>query len=228
MTDQKPRKLRVGKSGVVPSWELEDDALRDGFKRIAGVDEAGRGPIAGPVAAAAVILPPDRALPWLARVNDSKVLTAPARERLAQRIIEECIVGTALVPPDVIDDRGIAAATRLAMVRAVEALLLPPDLVLVDGLFPLSSEALPSRPVVHGDGRSLSIAAASIIAKVVRDRVMRDLDIHFHGYGLARNKGYATKDHLDALERLGPTIIHRRSFAPIRQDGLSVDITDDA
>ncbi|MFQ5879298.1 MAG: ribonuclease HII, partial [Dehalococcoidia bacterium] len=177
--------------------------------------EVGRGPLAGPVMAAAVVLPSDCNYLWLAQVRDSKLLTARVREYLAQRIREVAMVGTAAVPPAAVDALGIAVASRRAMLLAVQALPQPPHHLLVDG-FALPECPLPQTPMVDGDARSLSIACASIVAKVQRDQLMAEVDFRYPGYGFARHKGYATAEHRAALARLGPCPIHRRSFAPVR------------
>lgn len=183
-----------------------------GFRRIAGVDEAGRGCLAGPVVAAAVVLAPDCAIRGLA---DSKLLTPAARERLYQAIVERAVwaVGTATVAE--IDELNIHRAALEAMRRAVAALEPPPDFVLVDGGHPLELE-LPQRSLVGGDRRVAVIAAASIVAKVTRDRLMQDLHRRDPRYGFDRHKGYATPDHLAALARYGYSALHRRSFRPRR------------
>ena len=200
-----------------PTFEIEQRLRAEhGYVRIAGTDEAGRGPIAGPVSAAAVVIPQASEFPWLNAVNDSKKLTARQREQLAGLILESCFVGAAMVSHEKIDEIGIVPATRLAMRRAVEALLFLPDFLLVDGMA-LPDAPCPHEPVIHGDALSLSIACASIIAKVLRDRHMVEMNTAYPGYGFSRNKGYLTEEHRAGLDRLGPSPIHRRSFAPIRQ-----------
>jgi ribonuclease HII len=182
--------------------------------RVAGVDEAGRGPLAGPVIAAAVILDPQRPIDGL---RDSKRLTARARERLFDAIQEHALawaVGRAEV--DEIDRINILQASLLAMKRAVEALNPAADCVLVDGN-QLPALHCPAEAIVKGDSKVEAISAASIIAKVSRDREMIELDRQFPGYGLAQHKGYPSKAHMAALESLGSTSIHRRSYAPVRR-----------
>ncbi len=182
---------------------------------ICGIDEVGRGPLAGPVVAAAVILDPKRPIDGL---DDSKKLTEKCREQLFEQIRSRALawsLGRAEVAE--IDELNILWASLLAMRRAVEALPLCPRHALIDGNripedLPCSAEA-----IVGGDGSEPAIAAASIIAKVSRDREMKELDGHFPGYGLARHKGYPTKQHIDALQRLGVSEIHRRSFGPVRR-----------
>ncbi len=192
-----------------------------GATRIAGVDEAGRGALAGPVFAAAVILPlDDEALPGaLSEVRDSKLLSAAARERLFPLICERALaIGIGYAPSELIDAQGILPATRLAMAEALRVLAPAAEAVLVDGPLRLAPAALLQRPVVRGDRYSLSIAAASILAKVSRDRYMAALGERFPAYGFGRHKGYGTAEHLRALGLLGPCAEHRRSFAPLRDE----------
>lgn len=197
-----------------PDFSLETAALARGAHVICGVDEVGRGPLCGPVTAAAVRLDPARIPPGL---NDSKKLTAPRREALFQQILETAEVGIAHATVAEIDELNILHASHLAMKRAIAALPTAPDHALIDGNrlppdLPCSAEA-----VVKGDARALSIAAASIMAKVTRDRIMVDLAQQFPGYGWERNAGYPTRDHLEALLNLGVTPVHRRSFAPVHK-----------
>jgi ribonuclease HII len=166
--------------------------------------------------AAAVLLPPCCLFPWLARVRDSKVLPPARRQELAGRIREDAVaIGVGVMPHDLVDAIGIVEATRRAMLAALAELSSEPEFVLIDALS-LPRCSLPHRPIIHGDGLSLSIACASIVAKVARDQLMLKADDRFSGYAFARNKGYATREHLDALTRLGPCPIHRRTFAPVR------------
>lgn len=182
--------------------------------RIAGVDEVGRGPLCGAVVTAAVILDPARPI---AGLNDSKKLTEASRERLFDEIREKALAWCiARAEVEEIDRLNILHATMLAMQRAVEGLSIVPELVLIDGNR-CPRLAVPSRAIVKGDATVPAIAAASILAKVSRDREMQVLEKHYPGYGLAKHKGYPTAEHLAALQRLGPTPIHRRSFAPVRQ-----------
>ncbi len=199
-------------------YRYERAAWRSGFLRVAGVDEAGRGPLAGPVVAAAVVLAPDRPIPGL---QDSKLLTAARREFLFDRILEEAAaVGIGMVDPETIDRVNILEATRLAMLAALDKLAPRPDLVLVDALR-LSALPCPQTSLVRGDRRSASIAAASIVAKVTRDRLMLEAEARFPEYGFGRHKGYPTPEHLAALRRHGPCPIHRRTFHGVwRQDDL--------
>lgn len=199
--------------------DFDHEAALDG--RVAGIDEAGRGPWAGPVVAAAVILPPDLdALPALAGLDDSKKLSAARREALFATLGEAAAAGALALGVGVasvaeIDNINILAATMLAMRRAVDALPERPDHALVDGNR-LPDLPCPATTLVGGDAKSLSIAAASVVAKVTRDRMMTALDAQHPGYGWATNAGYGTAAHRAGLDRLGPCEHHRRSFAPIR------------
>jgi ribonuclease HII len=201
----------------------EREAWNAGHRLLAGVDEAGRGPLAGPVVAAAVCIDRHTALRELSGsldgLTDSKQLSAAARERYAAalRASRGIRIGLGVVDPALIDRVNILQATILAMTRALQALPHLPDLALVDGR-PVAGLPCPSRAIVRGDGASLSIAAASVIAKVERDRMMVELDALHPGYGLARHKGYGTPEHLAALRALGPCACHRRSFRPIAPD----------
>ena len=194
-------------------YELEHKAWEDGFDMVAGVDEAGRGPLAGPVAVAAVILPHDLYLP---KLNDSKKLSAGVREELYAEIQEKALsVGVALIDAQTIDRVNIYQATINGMYEAVFSLQPEPDKVLIDAV-PLDNLPMPSQSIIKGDARSASIAAASILAKVTRDRLMDAYDKEYPEYGFARHKGYGTAEHLAALEKYGPCPIHRVSFEPIR------------
>ncbi|MCL4426081.1 MAG: ribonuclease HII [Firmicutes bacterium] len=192
-------------------YRLEEEAHRAGYQLVAGVDEAGRGPLAGPVVAAAIILPESLLIPGL---NDSKKIPEEKRERLYDQILHQALAfGVGRADPEFIDQHNILRATFWAMVQAIRNLPLVPDLVLVDGGFPIRNLALPQRAVIRGDSLSCSIAAASIIAKVTRDRLMREYDLVYPEYGFSQNKGYGTPEHLAALTRFGPCPIHRRSFS---------------
>ena len=199
----------------MPNLSLEISLQARGFLRIAGVDEAGRGPLAGPVAAAAVILP----LKFRCRgLDDSKKLPAPERERLYEKITNHprVVWAFAIASCEEVDRLNILRATHLAMRRAVESLPDAPHHCLIDGL-PVRDFPFPHDGIVKGDGRSLSIAAASIIAKVRRDRIMAELHDEYPHFGFARHKGYGTKEHLEALRIHGPCCHHRRSFEPVAQ-----------
>ncbi len=201
-----------------PTLRLERRLQRLGYHLIAGIDEVGRGAWAGPVVAAAVILPLDnphlRAA--LRGVTDSKQLTARQREHLFDRIRAEAVAfGVGGASALEVDQAGLMAATRAAMERAVAMLNPPPEALLVDAVDLTPVLAVPQRSVIYGDALSLSIAAASIVAKVSRDRWMAGLEQRYPGYGFARHKGYGTPEHCAALERLGASDIHRLSYAPI-------------
>ncbi len=199
--------------------EREHRAL--GYGLIAGVDEAGVAPLAGPVVAAAVILPPDVQLPQL---NDSKQLTPETRERLYVAITQVATaVGIAQASVEEIDRLNILQATRLAHKRAIEGLGVRPHLVLIDGRFAADVPVV-QLAIIDGDATCASIAAASIVAKVTRDHLMADLAARFPGYGFAQNKGYGTRAHIEVLRRLGLTPIHRRSFFPLKaaQEPLAI------
>jgi ribonuclease HII len=199
-------------SSLLPNFDFEREALTRGFARVAGIDEAGRGPWAGPVVAAAVILDPDDLPEGL---NDSKKLIPARRAELHDIILAKAEVGIGIVDVAAIDRDNILQATYAAMIQAVAALASAPLFALVDGNR-APKLACPVETVIEGDGKCLSIAAASIIAKVTRDRMMIDLDEQCPGYGFAKHKGYGTAEHQEALARLGPTTHHRRSFEPIR------------
>lgn len=199
-----------------PSFVEEEMLLAQGYQRIAGVDEAGRGPLAGPVVAAAVILPQDIDTPWLNLVRDSKQLSSSLRELLFDRIHTVAIgIGVGVADAGVIDSRGIIKATRLAMKLAIEQLRPLPESLLIDYIS-LPDVKLPQKCITRGDSLCFSIACASIIAKVERDRRMVELDKAYPGYGLAGHKGYGTREHLVCLRRLGPSPVHRYSFRPVR------------
>jgi ribonuclease HII len=196
----------------LPTFEFEEDLQAQGYLNIAGVDEVGRGPLAGPVFAAAVILDP-RHIPN--GLNDSKKLSAAKREILLKAIMEHAEVSIASASEREIETINILQASHLAMVRAVHNLKKRPDHVLVDGnLIPRNLE-IPATTLIKGDSRSVSIAAASIVAKISRDFVMCDLAQQFPGYGWEKNAGYPTAQHLKALQDLGVTPHHRRTFKPV-------------
>jgi ribonuclease HII len=202
----------------MPDWTLERAAVADGARLVCGIDEAGRGPWAGPVVAGAVVLDPETLGETLLRgLDDSKKLKPQAREVLFRELQARARIGVGIADVDEIDSLNILQATMLAMARALGDLGTPaPDLALVDGNR-APELACAARTVVKGDGLSLSIAAASIVAKVSRDRMMAELDRRHPGYGWARNAGYGTAEHQAALASLGVTPAHRRSFAPIRK-----------
>lgn len=194
--------------------QFEERLRSQGFTRIAGIDEAGRGPLAGPVVAAACILPDSF---FLAGLNDSKQLAPEKRDALYLALTTDPEVKYAIASVDVseIDEINILQATFLAMQRAVSSLPETPDHLLVDGN-QLPKTPIPAWALVEGDGRSISIAAASILAKVTRDRILEQLDAEYPLYGFKKHKGYATLEHRQAIEKYGPCAIHRRSFEPIK------------
>ena len=190
-------------------WEIENAAAEEGFAPVCGVDEAGRGPLAGPVCAAAVVLPRGLVIPGL---NDSKKLTERRREALYDVITAQALAyGVAFASEREIDELNILQATYLAMNRAIAAMGTSPALALIDGNRN-AGIAVPSRCVVGGDGKCASIAAASVLAKVTRDRYMLELDARYPGYGFAKHKGYGTAAHYAALREKGPSEVHRRTF----------------
>ncbi len=210
-----------------PTRRRELQHWRSGAKCVAGVDEVGRGPLAGPIVTAAVVLPVARRLSWLRDLRDSKQLTAKQRERLAPLIAAEsqhCAI--AWVQARELDELGMSEALRLCFRRSLEQLDQMPDVVLADGRDDLRLPC-PAEMIVKGDASVSSIAAASIVAKVARDRWMVELDIRYPQYGFARHKGYGTAEHLRALRQCGPCPEHRRSFAPVaalNQPRMSFDV----
>jgi len=186
--------------------------LEQGFRSLAGVDEAGRGPLAGPVVASAVVV---RDFSFVSAINDSKKMSAKARETAYQEILEKSVVGIGIVDPPLIDEWNIYQASLRAMEEAVMKLREIPDCILVDGP---KTPNLPFRqfPIIDGDAKSFSIACASVVAKVTRDRIMDYYDDLYPVYGFRRHKGYGTKEHLEALKVHGPCRIHRKTFKPVR------------
>jgi ribonuclease HII len=198
---------------VRPTFRRERAAMKKGIVPVAGCDEAGRGPLAGPVVAAAVILDPDR-IPR--GIDDSKKLPRDKRERLFAAICATAHVGVAFASPRRIDTHNILQASLWALARAVAALPVAPGLVFVDGRDRIAVPCA-CEPVISGDALILSIAAASIVAKVTRDRLMEQVGVAHPGYGFERHMGYSVPEHAQALVRLGPTVHHRRSFAPVAE-----------
>ncbi|MBB63822.1 MAG: ribonuclease HII [Waddliaceae bacterium] len=219
MKAQAPQKNLTEIQRLKSLWTFESAAAANGFRVIAGVDEAGRGPLAGPVLAAACILPESIYLPGL---DDSKKLSPAARERLFHQITNDpsISVGVGIADHHLIDDINIYQATIQAMLRAVDALSPQADYLLVDGL-QLPHPLIKGEKIIKGDSKSLSIAAASIIAKVTRDRMMLEYDAQWPEYGFAKHKGYGTAAHRKAIEELGPCPIHRMSFEPLKSMQLS-------
>lgn len=196
----------------MPTWHHERRAQRQGHAVVAGVDEAGRGSWAGPVVAAAAIV---RSRRFCCRIDDSKRLTPKARAAAFQEILAQAEVGIGVIGPALIDQSNIYQANLAAMRQAVSRLPRAPHCLLVDGMLPALG-AWPQENLIDGDQRSFSIACASIVAKVVRDQLMRFCDARLPGYGFAAHKGYGTEQHRLALERLGPAAVHRKTFAPVR------------
>ncbi len=200
----------------VPSFVEERLLEAQGYQRIAGIDEVGRGALAGPVLAAAVILPCGIDAPWLNQVRDSKQLSPGRRELLFHHIHEIAIsIGIGVISNEVIDAQGIVKATQMAMRLAVEQISPPPQSLLIDYMR-LPEVSLPQKGITDGDSLCFSIACASIVAKVARDYLMIEFDRAYTGYGLARHKGYGTKEHFSCLRQLGPSPIHRQSFHPVK------------
>src|SRR4030088_598338 len=204
-------RLPLGEDAIRCTFRRERAAMKRGVWPVAGCDEAGRGPLAGPVVAAAVILDPKRVPRGL---DDSKKLDAETREKLYAKICASAEVAVAIAPPSRIDRDNILRASLWALARAVAALPVKPKLVFVDGRDRIDA-ACDCEAVISGDAIIASIAAASIVAKVTRDRLMTRLGLLYPGYGFESHKGYRVPQHFDALARLGPTIHHRRSFAPV-------------
>lgn len=206
-------KAQAEHARLLKMYAYEHEAWARGHEIVAGVDEAGRGPLAGPVSVAAVILPHDLCLP---KLNDSKKLSAKVREELFDEIQEKAIaVGTALIDAQTIDRVNIYQATINGMYEAIFSLQPEPQEVLIDAV-PLENLPMASQSIIKGDAKSASIAAASIIAKVTRDRLMNEYDKIYPEYGFAQHKGYGTAQHIEALKKYGPCPIHRRSFEPVR------------
>jgi ribonuclease HII len=209
---------------MAPTTEHELALQRRGMTALAGIDEAGRGCWAGPVVAAAVVLRPEVLSnpSALADIDDSKQMSATARERGYRLVWEHALgVGVGVVPAFLIDAYGIVPATRLAMTAALMGLPCPVDALLIDAL-PLPSLLYPQEVLIKGDARCLSIAAASVVAKVTRDRLMRTAHLAFPGYGFAEHKGYGTAEHQRALALYGPCALHRHTFKPLLEIGAEV------
>lgn len=195
-------------------WQFEEKAWTLGYRLVAGIDEAGRGPLAGPVVASSVILPPAAGIRG---IDDSKKLTPRKRALLYDAILNSAaLVGIGVVNAAQIDRINILQASLLAMRLAVEKLPEKPHYLLIDGTFPIQMD-IPQESLPKGDSRSISIAAASIVAKVTRDRLMERYDLDFPGYGFSRHKGYPTRVHREAISRFGACPIHRRSFAGVKE-----------
>lgn len=196
---------------------IDTEFLDKGYKFIAGIDEAGRGPLAGPVVASAVIFPSKT---FIDGIDDSKKLTPPERDRLFNIIKDNALsVGIGIIPSEVIDKINILEATKMAMNYAISNLTVPPDLLIIDGITPIESP-IKQFTIKNGDSLSHSIAAASIIAKVTRDRLMLEYDIKYPQYLFARHKGYGTPEHIKRIKEFGPCEIHRRSFTGVKEERI--------
>ena len=196
-------------------YRYEDEYRAKGYELIAGVDEAGRGSLVGAVVVAAAVLPADL---YLERLDDSKKLSAKVREKLYEQITEAAVSWSVVaVPVEEVDALNVYQATLAGMKRAVEGLNVQPEFVLTDAMHVDFGEKFPSLPIVHGDALSASIAAASIIAKVTRDRLADQWAVQYPEYGFERNRGYGTKEHIAAIYKHGATPIHRRSFNPVKE-----------
>ena len=190
--------------------EIEKDLYNKGFKNICGIDEAGRGPLAGPVVVAGVIMPKDSMIEF---VNDSKKVTEKRREMLYDKIKNEAIsYSIAVIDQNIIDDINILNATKQGVTEVVDGLDVKPDLIIVDALTHINTKGIPYEPIIKGDAKCYNIAAASILAKVTRDRIMRQWDEVFPQYGFAKHKGYGTKAHIEAIKKYGLCPIHRKTF----------------
>lgn len=213
INEKEAQKLNKHEKELLRLEELsrfEREYNEKGYELIGGIDEAGRGPLAGPVVAACVILPKDCIIEG---VNDSKKLSEKKREALYEEITQKAVAwGVGIMDNNVIDEINILEATRKAMTHAVEELEIKPDYIFIDAEKKVDTKGIPYLPIVKGDALSISIAAASIIAKVTRDRMMKEYDKLFPAYGFEKHKGYGTKAHTDAIKEHGLTIIHRKSF----------------
>ena len=200
----------IEKERLINMSVYEKDCYEKGYQNIAGIDEAGRGPLAGPVVAAAVILPKGCLIEG---VNDSKKVSEKKREKLYEDIIQNAVAwGVGIVDNEVIDEINILEATRKAMHEAICQLKTKPDYILIDAEKKVDTNGVPYLPIIKGDALSISIAAASIVAKVTRDRLMREYDQRFPIYGFEKHKGYGTKQHIEAIQRNGLCMIHRKTF----------------
>ncbi|MGH2543175.1 MAG: ribonuclease HII [Ardenticatenaceae bacterium] len=209
--------LHLSSEKLTPSYKEEASLLAQGYSLVAGLDEVGRGPLAGPVVAGVVVLPPNPRGRWVKQVRDSKQLSALQRERVLPYIQDAALaVEIGVSDSHEVDALGIVEATRLAMARALNSLALLPEFLLLDALS-LPAVSIPQKAIIHGDALCLSIAAASIVAKVERDKMMECEDSTHPGYGFAQHKGYGTRAHFESLHRLGPCPIHRTSFSPIKE-----------
>ncbi|MBI4378345.1 MAG: ribonuclease HII [Nitrospinae bacterium] len=193
---------------------IDKEFFKSGYRFISGIDEAGRGPLAGPVVASAVILPPEIIIPG---IDDSKKLSSKKRERLFDVIQNVALsVGIGIISSDIIDEKNILEATKIAMIEAESNLTITPDLLIIDGIIPINS-LTKQYTIKKGDSISQSIAAASIIAKVTRDRIMLEYDLKYPQYLFSKHKGYGTQEHLERIKEFGPCYIHRKSFRGIKE-----------
>lgn len=219
--------MKVPTKNNVNLYQYEEQLEDLGIKYIAGVDEVGRGPLAGPVVVAAVILPLNLRIKG---INDSKKLSLKKRNELYKIILNEALaVNVSFIDERVIDEINIYEATKKGMLEAISGLKIKPEHVLIDAM-PLRELAIAHTSIIHGDALSASIGAASIIAKVTRDEYMDKMDIKYPNYGFKHHKGYCTKEHLEALEKYGPCEIHRKSFAPVKKfytKQLTLDLFDE-
>ncbi len=203
---------------IVPDFSREEKLHKKGYKNIAGIDEVGRGPLAGPVVAAAVVFSGGPSINELIRIGirDSKMLSSKKRSYLYEKIIEQCDDwAVSIISEEIIDEINILQATKLAMVKAVESLKIKPDFLLIDGNFTLESFPVSQLAIPKADQNVFSVSAASVLAKVTRDRILVEFDGQYPEYGFAKHKGYGTKEHMDALNKKGPCKIHRKSFSPV-------------
>lgn len=200
-----------------PTYELEDEAKRQGYRYIAGIDEAGRGPGAGPVVAAVAVIPDEYMPKFVGRVKDSKKLTAKKRMEIIVNLLPCCIYDVGVIGNHIIDNINILEATKKAMQLAMEDLLSHKfiDYALIDGTVKLKNLSVPQQQVIKGDNKSISIAMASIIAKTTRDAIMKKMHELYPVYGWKKNKGYLTKEHIDAINKYGVTEFHRLSFRKV-------------
>ena len=208
-------------SKAIPTFLEEKALINGGYTVVAGVDEVGRGPLAGPVMAGVAILPSNPKGSWVKLVRDSKQLTKAQREKALFHLQDVALgLEVGICSSQEVDALGIVEATKLAMSRAIDSLAVKPDFLLLDAIT-LQKVDLPQKSIIRGDALCLSIAAASIVAKVTRDRLMEQMDQEFPEYGFARNKGYGTREHMTKLKQMGPCPIHRYSFAPVREAAAS-------
>ena len=219
--------MKPQKNEKIDLYKYEDELLDKGYRNICGIDEAGRGSLAGPVCIASCILPPFLRIDG---INDSKQLTEKKREELYKIIVKQAIsYAVVFIHEKDIDNLNIYQATKKGMLESLEKIQVKPDFVLVDAM-PLGNIEYPHEAIIHGDALSASIAAASILAKVSRDHYMEKMDIKYPNYGFKKHKGYGTKSHIEAIEKYGPCKIHRKTFAPISKyysKQLSLDLEFD-